>query len=185
MTYTYEPEKIRARGKDQMRFELGDTQVDGGAETCALADEEYGAFLAEVRHGIAKSMRNGLGRAAPIAAMSEANASRCAENAELAFSGGFAAIGETDFELFRYKRAWLGAKIQILEAILLKLSYQVDTKIDVLTYGLGKRAEHWKNLYEMLRKEMIANAGLPSISDEAAAKPPYFHTDMNLNPRID
>jgi hypothetical protein len=34
-------------------------------------------------------MRNGLDRAAP-------------ENAELAFSGDFAAIGETDFELFRY-----------------------------------------------------------------------------------
>jgi hypothetical protein len=57
-------------------------------------------------------MRNGLDRAAPIAAVSEANVSRCAENAELAFSGGFAAIErsfaegktdrETDFELFRY-----------------------------------------------------------------------------------
>jgi len=34
-------------------------------------------------------MRNGLGGAAP-------------ENAELAFSGGFAATDETDFELIRY-----------------------------------------------------------------------------------
>jgi hypothetical protein len=40
----------------------------------------------------ANSMRNGLGRAAP-------------ENAELAFSGDFAATDETDFELIRYN--WL------------------------------------------------------------------------------
>ena len=37
-------------------------------------------------------MRNGLGGAAP-------------ENAELAFSGGFAATDETDFELIHYKKS--------------------------------------------------------------------------------
>ena len=44
-------------------------------------------------------MRNGLGRAAP-------------ENAELAFSGDFAAIGETDFELFRYNLAFANNQLQ-------------------------------------------------------------------------
>jgi hypothetical protein len=39
-------------------------------------------------------MRNGLGRAV-------------LENAELALSGDFAAIGETDFELFRYSLLFL------------------------------------------------------------------------------
>lgn len=43
--YTYEPEKIKECGKDRMRFELGDTMVEGGAETSALADAEINAVL--------------------------------------------------------------------------------------------------------------------------------------------
>ena len=44
-TYTYEPDKISKPGKDRMRFELGDTMVEGGAETSALTDEEIKAVL--------------------------------------------------------------------------------------------------------------------------------------------
>jgi len=44
-TYTYEPEKIREQGKDRMRFELGDTMVEGGAETSALTDGEISAVI--------------------------------------------------------------------------------------------------------------------------------------------
>lgn len=43
--YTYDPSKINDYCKDRMRFELGDTQVEGGAETCALCDEEYQAII--------------------------------------------------------------------------------------------------------------------------------------------
>lgn len=39
-TYTYEPEKVFESGKDRMRFELGDTMVEGGSQTSALTDEE-------------------------------------------------------------------------------------------------------------------------------------------------
>lgn len=38
-TYTYEPGNITTAGLDLMRFELGDTMVEGGADTCALTDE--------------------------------------------------------------------------------------------------------------------------------------------------
>lgn len=44
-TYSYDPLKISENGIDQMRFELGDTMVLGGAETCPLCDEEYKALL--------------------------------------------------------------------------------------------------------------------------------------------
>lgn len=44
-TYTYDPSKIPEDGVDRMRFELGDTMTEGGAETCALSDEEYAAAL--------------------------------------------------------------------------------------------------------------------------------------------
>ena len=132
MTFSYDPTQIQARGKDQMRFELGDTMTAGGAETSALSDEEYIAILSDIGPG---------------------------------------------------KRAWLSAKLHIVEAILLKLSYQVNTKVDVITYGFGDRAKHWYDLYEMLRKEILGNSCIPSIAESAARKPPYFHTDMKVNRR--
>ena len=132
MGYAYDPSQITAGGKDQMRFELGDTAVGGGADTCALADEEYGALLAGLKPG---------------------------------------------------KRAWQGAKLAILDAIVFKLSYQVDTKIDALSYGLGDRAERFMALRAQVKSEMAAAAGAPSMGGGAAQKPPYFHTGMMENPR--
>ena len=44
-TYTYESEKISENGKDRMRFELGDTMVEGGSDTSALTDEEITAAI--------------------------------------------------------------------------------------------------------------------------------------------
>ena len=48
MAYTYTPENVANYGSDRMRFELGDTMVEGGVETCALCDEEYGAVLSDL-----------------------------------------------------------------------------------------------------------------------------------------
>ena len=45
MAYTYTPSNVADYGPDRMRFELGDTMVEGGVETCALCDEEYSAVL--------------------------------------------------------------------------------------------------------------------------------------------
>ena len=133
MNYSYDPTKIKQRGKDQLRFELGDTNVGGGAETCALSDEEYEALLEGLR---------------------------------------------TDSKV-----AWLFVKLTVLEGIMFKLSYMVDTKIDVLSYALGQRAEQWQKLYEQMRQQYIANMNVPTMDDRAAKKPPYFHTGMDDNKR--
>lgn len=130
MNYSYDPLKIKDRGKDQMRFELGDTFVDGGADTCALADEEYEGMLSGI-----------------------------ADNAI----------------------AWKKAKLSVLKAILFKMSYQVDTKIDSLQYNFGGRAERWKKLYEDLKAEVGKTASVPVIDTEITEKPPYFYTGMNSN----
>ena len=45
-TYTYDPSRIGDKNKDRMRFELGDTNISGGAETAALSDGEINAMLA-------------------------------------------------------------------------------------------------------------------------------------------
>lgn len=43
--YTYEPGNVKELGKDRMRFELGDTMVEGGPDTTALTDEEIQAAI--------------------------------------------------------------------------------------------------------------------------------------------
>lgn len=43
--YTYNPKKIKEYGKDRMRFELGDTMVEGGSDTTALTDDEIQAAV--------------------------------------------------------------------------------------------------------------------------------------------
>lgn len=43
--YNYDPSSIKEYGKDRMRFELGDTMVDGGSDTTALTDEEIQAAI--------------------------------------------------------------------------------------------------------------------------------------------
>ena len=45
MAYNYDPAAVAEYGKDRMRFELGDTMVDGGPDTTALTDEEIEAAL--------------------------------------------------------------------------------------------------------------------------------------------
>ena len=47
MTYTYSPAEINGKTVSRARFELGDILVDGGAETCMLADEEIQAIIDE------------------------------------------------------------------------------------------------------------------------------------------
>lgn len=43
--YNYDPTKVKEYGRDRMRFELGDTMVEGGPETAALTDAEIEAAL--------------------------------------------------------------------------------------------------------------------------------------------
>ncbi len=99
MHYSYDPLAIRKGGKDQMRFELGDTTVDGGEDSTALCDEEYLAILEDIPQ-------------------------------------------------------WKEAKLEILSAILHKLSFQVDTKIDTLSYDFSTRVEQWQTMYDALKEEI-------------------------------
>lgn len=43
--YTYTPGNLKEFGKDRMRFELGDTMVEGLSDTAALTDEEIQAAI--------------------------------------------------------------------------------------------------------------------------------------------
>ena len=45
MAWSYNPVNIKDHTMDRMRFELGDVQVEGEGDTCALSDEEYQAMI--------------------------------------------------------------------------------------------------------------------------------------------
>lgn len=45
MAYNYDPAAVAEYGKDRMRFELGDTMVEGGPDTTALTDDEIVAVI--------------------------------------------------------------------------------------------------------------------------------------------
>lgn len=129
-TYTYDPSMITLKGKDQMRFELGDTVIQGGNMTTALCDEEYEAIIT------------------------------------------------------KYPDNWLMAKFQCLDAILMRFAYEVNTKIDGLSYSLSDRYPRWKALYDDLKAELAAqNAAGALRADKRALKPHVFRKFMFENRR--
>lgn len=127
MTYSYDPSKICDFGKDQMRFELGDTAVSQGALGCALSDEEYFSILEGVSSG---------------------------------------------------KRPWMEGKLRIVRGMLHKFAFQVDTKIDVLTYDFSSRVGHWEKICSELEKELDGFA-VPVLT--GGKSPPYFRAEMMGN----
>lgn len=131
MTFTYDPAKIADGGKDQMRFELGDTVVDMAGVSAALCDEEYEAILA-------------------------------------AQSG-----------------SWKLARYACLKAIVMKLSYEVDTSVGGLSYSLHQRYERWKKLLDEAKKDVVGALAVPVAGDPTSLSPhggtPYFYNDMHRN----
>lgn len=125
-TYVYQPEKITENGKDRMRFELGDTMVEGAAETCALCDEEYAAALS------------------------------------------------------MYPNSWRRAKLALLESIVHRFFYEVDTKVGPLSLSLRQRSDAWKAMYDELKAECAA-MGAPIANPKALSRPPYFYEGMHDN----
>lgn len=133
MNYTYDPRKITEGGLDQMRFELGDTDVSTGALTSPLCDEEYLAILG------------------------------------------------------KYGENWRKARYHCLRAIVMKLSYEVDTSVGGLSYSLSGRYERWKAMLDEEKKTLGAISGVPIAGDPRSLSPcggtPYFFNDMQTNRR--
>lgn len=51
-----------------------------------------------------------------------------------------------------YPKQWKKAKLKCLQTILMRLSYEVDTDVDGLSYSLNQRAERWQKMYDKLKK---------------------------------
>lgn len=129
--YTYDPTQITEQGRDQMRFELGDTVVDQAGVSSALCDEEYDAIID--KHG----------------------------------------------------GNWQKCKYVCLKAIVMKLSYEVDTSVGGLSYSLSQRYDRWKEMLDKQKKSLSALNSLPRVGYKGSLMPhdgtPYFYNDMQKN----
>ncbi len=133
LTYTYDPGQIGTSKKDRMRFELGDTAVEGGAETCALSDEEINAVLS------------------------------------------------------LYPNRWKMAKFKLVESVYMRFASEIDTRVGPLSLNLQDRADHWKKLYDDMKKE-VSGLAAPSVNPSALGEGAvdgghYFYSGMMSNPR--
>jgi hypothetical protein len=85
-----------------------------------------------------------------------------------------------------YGKNWRKARYECLKAIVMKLSYEVDTTVDGLHYSLSQRYDRWKQMLEEDKKMLTAIGGVPVASDGAlmpAGGTPYFYNDMQANRR--
>lgn len=89
--------------------------------------------------------------------------------------------------LQKYGNSWRKAKLKCLEAIVMKLSYEVDTSVGGLSYSLNQRYERWKDMLDEAKRENIAIAAVPRAGDPGSLSPhggtPYFYNDMQANIR--
>lgn len=87
----------------------------------------------------------------------------------------------------KYGENWRAAKIKCLEAIVMKLSYEVNTSLDGLSYSLSERYERWKAILGEEKKKATAAASVPRVGFEGSLIPhgrsPYFYNDMLANRR--
>lgn len=87
----------------------------------------------------------------------------------------------------KYGKNWRTAKLKCLEAIVMKLSYEVNTSVGGLSYSLDNRAERWKKMLDEAKKEAKAISGLPVVGCKESLMPhdgtPYFYNDMQANTR--
>lgn len=87
----------------------------------------------------------------------------------------------------KYGKNWRRAKLECLRAIVMKMSYEVDTSIGGLSYSLNQRYERWKQMFDEAKKDAKALASVPRVGDPGSLMPhggtPYFYNDMQANRR--
>jgi hypothetical protein len=88
--------------------------------------------------------------------------------------------------LGKYKN-WRLAKLKCLEAIVMKMSYEVNTSVGGLSYSLSQRYERFKQMRDAAKKELSAKSSVPRVGDPGSLMPnggtPYFYNDMQANHR--
>lgn len=82
--------------------------------------------------------------------------------------------------LEKYPNNWKKAKLALLESILMRFSYEVDTTVGKLSLGLRDRYDAWKVMRDELKKEIEQSASVPLINSKAMSGH-YFKNGMHDN----
>ena len=82
--------------------------------------------------------------------------------------------------------SWRKARYLCLRAIVMKLSYEVNTSVGGLSYS-GDRYKRWKELLDEEKRAMSGIYGVPVAGNPQSLSPhggtPYFYNDMQANRR--
>lgn len=82
---------------------------------------------------------------------------------------------------------WRMARYVCLKAIVMKLSYEVNTSVGGLSYSLSERYNRWKAMLDDEKKSMGAVFNVPRVGNPGSLMPhggtPYFYNDMQTNRR--
>ncbi len=84
--------------------------------------------------------------------------------------------------VIRSNQDWRSAKIACLKAIVMKLSFEVDTSVTGLSYSLSQRFERWKAMLAEEEKRRSASLSVPLANRSAVSGMPYFYAGMHKNP---
>lgn len=77
--------------------------------------------------------------------------------------------------------SWLRAKLALVESVLRRFSYEVDTQSGPLRLSLSQRYAAWKAMYDKLKSEAEAASSLPDFGAVGQPRPPYFYEGMHDN----
>lgn len=81
-------------------------------------------------------------------------------------------------------KTWKRAKLAVLESIMRRFAYEVDTTVGPLKLELQERAEHWRKMYDAFKKECadgtLPIAGIPS-PESGKDGGHYFYGGMHDN----
>lgn len=77
-------------------------------------------------------------------------------------------------------KTWRMAKFKLVEHILHRFAYEVDSTSGPVSFKLDERYQHWKKLYDELKKEAESAAAVPG-GPSGRKRPPYFFEGMHDN----
>jgi hypothetical protein len=106
---------------------------------------------------------------------------------EVKLGGVTAALSDEEYDAVIHeeadsKRGWKQAKLRLLHAILMKMAYAVDTRVDILEYDFSDRMKYWQKLYDDLKEELEASGGVPKLKSDLCNEM-YFFAGMQSNLR--
>lgn len=73
------------------------------------------------------------------------------------------------------------AKLRLIETLLRRFSYEVDTKVDSVEFKLSDRVDEWRREYNRLKSEVDAEeiAEGSALKTSNKFRPPIFRVGMN------